>query len=95
MNRYNHKHVEIYTINQNVEHNNFAVSPNYIFEEKLRFVYDKDGLHQEKIVPLTYLGPYLKYMKKVITTDPETNEKKFQGEFFVIPEQVIFEYEAA
>jgi len=95
MNKYNHKRVEIYTVNQNKEFKNFAVSPNYIFEDRLRFVYDKDGAQQEKIVPLEYLGPHLKFMKKIITTDPETGKKTFHGEFFVIPEKVIFEYEAA
>ena len=95
MNKYNHKRVEIYTVNQNKEFKNFAVSPNYIFEDRLRFVYDKDGAQQEKIVPLEYLGPHLKFMKKIITTDPETGKKIFHGEFYVIPEKVIFEFEAA
>ena len=51
--------------------------------------------NRRKIVPLEYLGPHLKFMKKIITTDPETGKKTFHGEFFVIPEKVIFEYEAA
>lgn len=95
MNRYNHKRVDVYTINQNKEFNNFAISPNYIFEDRLRFVYVKDGLHEEKIVPMKFLGPHLKYMKQIITTDPDTGKKTFHGKFYIIPEKVIFEFEAA
>ena len=89
----NHAKVNYYRVTQNPNYDFFAISPDYLFEDKLRFVYMLNGIKHEKIVPLTHIGRYLsKKPKKLIWYDYFLEEKVYRGEFYTLPVNVIYNY---
>ena len=87
----NHARVEYYRVTHNPGHNNFLIRPDYLFENALKFVYEKNGETIEKIISVPYIGPYLK--KKMFWEYDEALLKKvFHGVAYSVPEQIIFNY---
>lgn len=84
--------VKFYKISHNPQFRSFPVGPNMIFQEKLNFVYMENDKEVSKIIPLSYIGPHLGKKKVIIKTDEETGISSYKGEFYIIPESLIFNY---
>jgi len=85
----NHSRVSIYTVTHNEKYRNFLISPDYLYEQKLKFVYERYGKHIEKIIDVAQIGKYLKYFK-IFKRDDETLSWEYRGEVYEIKEDVIF-----
>ena len=85
------RHTAFYKTTFYPQHHNFLMSTNFIFEEALKFVYNKDGKTITKIIPTTYLGPYLN-KKPIFKWDDEMLQYEWKGNVYAIPEEVIFNY---
>lgn len=87
----NHSRVEFYKVSKRTKHHNFVISPQYLYEENLRFVYENNGETVEKIIPLSYLGPNLKYVPFYSLND-FTLRREYRGGAYFVKEDVIFNY---
>ncbi len=87
----NHSRVKFYKVSKRTKHNNFVISPQYLHEENLKFVYEENGETIEKIIPLSYLGPNLKYVPFYSLND-FTLRREYRGGAFFVKEEVIFNY---
>lgn len=87
----NHSRVKFYKVSKRTKHRNFVISPQYLHEENLRFVYDNNGEIVEKIIPLSYLGPNLKYVPFYSLND-FTLRREYRGGAYFVKEEVIFNY---
>lgn len=87
----NHSRVEFYKVSKRTKHHNFVISPQYLHEENLRFVYEENGEIIEKIIPLSYLGPKLHYVPFYSLND-FTLRREYRGGAFFVKEEVIFNY---
>ena len=85
------RHTQFYKTTFYPQYHNFLMSRNHIFEKALKFVYNKDGKTITKIIPTTYLGPYLKH-KSLFKWDDELLKYDWKGCVYAIPEEVIFNY---
>ena len=87
----NHSRVEFYKVSKRTKHHNFVISPQDLHEENLRFVYEDNGETIEKIIPLSYLGPNLKYVPFYSLND-FTLRREYRGGAYFVKEDVIFNY---
>lgn len=78
-----------YTVTHNERYNNFLISPKFLFENRLKFVYNENGSTIEKIVPLKKIGPYIK-SRKFFKYDSNIDRYDFNGWAYEIPAHVIF-----
>lgn len=85
------RHTDFYKTTFYPQQHNFLMSTKHLFEEALKFTYNKDGKTITKIVPVTYLGPYLKH-KSLFKWDDELLKYDWKGCVYAIPEEVIFKY---
>lgn len=83
----------MYKITHNPKYNNFLISPDYIKERELKFVYkDPQGNTIEKIIPLEYLGPNLRSFRLKDKWDPELEIYKYMGYVYFVNEKLIYDY---
>lgn len=87
----NHSKVSVYRVTHNPNHNNFLISPKLLQENILKFVYNDNGNVVEKLIPLEYVGPHLKY-KLFFHTDELTLKREFRGEAYSINADIIFNF---
>ena len=87
----NHSRVEFYKVSKRTKHHNFVISPQDLHEENLRFVYEDNGETIEKIIPLSYLGPNLKYIPFYSLND-FTLRREYRGGAYFVKEDIIFNY---
>lgn len=87
----NHSRVDVYKVSKRTKHHNFVISPQYLHEETLRFVYEENGETFEKIIPLSYLGPHLHYVPFYSIND-FTLCREYRGGAYFVKEEVIFNY---
>lgn len=90
-NTHNHHRVEVFKVTHNKQYNNFLIGQNYLYEKELLFVYDKDGQHFEKRVPLKYIGPHLK-QRKLMHYNENDLKFEYRGMAFEVPPEIIFNY---
>lgn len=87
------KRVDFYCATYSKKHNSFAISPERIHEDALKFIWeDKDGNKFEKIVPTKYWGPHLGKYKVRWDYDEILNKREYRGGFFTLIGEVIFNY---
>ena len=87
------KRVDFYRVTLNEGFDSFAIGPDLLFQDALRFIWhNKYGLEMEKIVPVSYFAKYLGKVKKLIWFDDKLNDKVYRGEFYPLPAEVIYKY---
>jgi hypothetical protein len=79
----------VYKVTHNERFNNFLISPKFIFEESLNFVYTDNGNTIEKVIPLKKIGPYLK-TRKFFKYDSDVDRFDYNGWAYEVPASVIF-----
>ena len=87
----NHSRVSTYRVTHNPGHHNFLISPRLLHERVLKFIYRKHNSTETKIIPLEYIGKYLKY-KRIFHYDEVDLKAEYRGEAYEIDENIIFEY---
>ena len=93
MNKRTHKYVEVYRVNMNPDYRNFAVGPNLLKEEKLKFCYKINGKDYEKIVPTKYFGKFLNGPIILNEYNKFTRQNEYKGYFYSVDLQTILDYE--
>ena len=78
-------------VRKNKNFNNFLISPNFLKEKYINFVYTFAGQYVSKIIPVDDIKPRLT-MKQIFKLNPETNEKEHSGDVFVLPASVVYRY---
>lgn len=87
------RRVNYYTITLNPHFDSFAISPTFLYEKALKFVYELNGETIEKVVPMTYIGPKLGKARHIYHNDPLTGDKEYCGFFYTIIKKFIIDYE--
>ena len=86
------RRTENYLVTHNPGFHNFLISPKLIMSENaLRFVYRKGGFDIEKIIPLSYIGPHLKF-RAMNKWDEQLMKYERRGFVYYIDENVVFDY---
>lgn len=83
------RRVQNYQVIHSERFHNFLISPKFLFEDKLKFVYMENNSIVEKIISLKKIGPYLKELK-LYKYDSDVDHYYYKGWAFEIPESVIF-----
>lgn len=86
------RHTDYYKVSKPEGFNSFLIGQNLLFEENLKFVYDKNGQHIEKIIPVSYIGPHLTGPKTIWKCDEEDETKKYAGCAYMVSASVIENY---
>lgn len=85
------KRVEFYAIKHYPNKHNFIISPKLIHEESLKFIYEQNGEHIEKIVPVKVIGPFLVGFP-INKWDEDLREYQYKGFVYAVNEKIIFKY---
>ena len=78
-----------FTVTHNERYSNFLISPKFLFEDALKFVYKENNTTVEKVVPLKKIAPYLK-SRRFFKYDSNIDRYDFNGWSYEIPAHVIF-----
>ena len=89
--RLNHKKVDTYRVTYNEIYKDFLMSSDYIYEDKVMFVY-KDGTEiVNKIIPIKDVMQHAT-IRQFFKYDEELASRKFKGSVYDINPSFVFNY---
>lgn len=89
--RLNHKKVDTYRVTYNEIYKDFLMSSDYIYEDKVMFVY-KDGTEVvNKIIPIKDVMQHAT-IRRFFKYDEELASRKFKGSAYDINPSFVFNY---
>jgi hypothetical protein len=86
-----HKRVSVYKVTRNEQFkHSFFISPNFIFENEIEFVYKEDDNEIRKIISMKEIMPNVK-IKKFYSKDSEMNIR-YKGYVYEISSKFVENY---
>lgn len=91
-NNLNHAKVGTYRVTMNERFNHhFLISPNYIFENEIMFVYNDNGSEIQKKIPTKDIIQHCT-IKKFFGRDSETLRAKYNGYVYEVSADIVKNY---
>lgn len=87
-----HTRVQVYTVTRHKDFDNFLMNPDFIHEDKIRFVYnDESGHSVEKVIPMADIVHHVKSFP--IYKDNEfTLRKEYKGWVYKVESDFVTNY---
>ena len=87
----NHSKVENYRVTYNEIYKDFLMSPDYIHEDNLLFVYKDGDTLVNKIIPVKEVMQHVK-IRRFFEYDYDRAMRKFKGTAYEVSEDFVFKY---
>ena len=87
-----HARVAVYTVTRHKDFNNFLMNPDFIHEDKIRFVYNNEsGNPVEKIIPLEDIVHHIKSFP-IYKENESTLKKEYKGWVYKVDSDFVTNY---
>lgn len=87
-----HARVPVYTVTRHRDFDNFLMNPNFIHEDKIRFVYkNESGKSVEKVIPLEDIVQHIKSFP-IYKENEFTLKKEYKGWVYKVEPAFVTSY---